>query len=125
MLLGLLLAAFCRTGSAQFAQPIEPAEAATKVNEEVQLTMKGNSANLRNGNCFLNSEQDFKNVKNFTVFIGRDVLVKFKQLMIDDPAAHFRGKNVLVRGKVTLFRERPQIALTGPEAITIVDEQSQ
>jgi DNA/RNA endonuclease YhcR with UshA esterase domain len=103
--------------------PIGPAEAAKKVNEKVTLQMEVKSANLRQGVCFLNSEADFKDAKNFTVFIDKDGVAKFKEAKIDDPAAHFKGKTVLVKGKVTLYRDRPEIKVSSPDAIRVVDKK--
>jgi DNA/RNA endonuclease YhcR with UshA esterase domain len=102
---------------------IGPAEAAKKVNEEVTLRMEVKSANLRENVCFLNSEEDFKDAKNFTVFIDKEALAKFKEAKIEDPAAHFKGKTVEVKGKVTLYRERPEIKLSGPDAIKVVEKK--
>jgi DNA/RNA endonuclease YhcR with UshA esterase domain len=103
-------------------KPITPAEAAKKVNQQVTLRMEVKSAALRNGVCFLNSEKNFKDEKNFTLFIGKEALAKFKKARIEDPAAHFKGKTVQVKGKVTLYRERPQIKLSGPDVIKIVEK---
>ena len=102
------------------SNPIGPADAAKKINEEVKLQMEVKSAALREGVCFLNSEEDFKDAKNFTIFIDKEGLEKLKGAKIDDPAANFKGKTVQVTGKVTLYRERPQIKLSDPNAIKIV-----
>jgi DNA/RNA endonuclease YhcR with UshA esterase domain len=105
------------------SEPIGPAEAAKKVNEEVTLRMEVKSAALRKDVCFLNSEADFKDDKNFTIFIDKDALAKFKEAKIDDPAAHFKGKTVQVKGKVTLYRDRPEIKLSGPDAVKVVEKK--
>ena len=104
-------------------QPIGPAEAAEKVNQDVTLQMEVKSAALRESACFLNSEEDFKDAKNFTIFIDKETLAKFKEAKIDDPAAHFKGKTVQVTGKVTLYRDRPQIKLSGPDAVKVVEKK--
>jgi DNA/RNA endonuclease YhcR with UshA esterase domain len=104
-------------------RPIGPAEAAKKVNEEVTLEMEVKSANLRETVCFLNSEEDYKDAKNFTVFIDKDALARFKEAKIEDPAARYKGKTVRVKGKVALYRDRPEIKVSGPDAIKIVDKK--
>jgi DNA/RNA endonuclease YhcR with UshA esterase domain len=104
-------------------KPIGPAEAAKKVNEEVTVQMEVKSAALRGEVCFLNSEEDFKDAKNFTIFIDKDALAKFKEAKIDDPAAHFKGKTVQVKGKVLLYRDRPEIKVSGPDEIKIVEKK--
>ena len=102
---------------------IGPAEAAKKVNEDVTLEMEVKSAALREGVCFLNSEEDFKDAKNFTIFIDKEALAKFKDAKIDDPAAQFKGKTVQVKGKVTLYRDRPEIKVSGPDAVKVVEKK--
>jgi DNA/RNA endonuclease YhcR with UshA esterase domain len=97
-------------------KPIGPAEAAKKVGEQVTLRMAVKSATLRSGVCFLNSEEDFKDAKNFTIFFD-------KEAKIDDPATHYKGKTIQVKGKVKLYRERPEIAVSGPDQIEIVDKK--
>ncbi len=103
------------------AKPIGPAEAAKKVNEQVTLEMEVKAATLRGSVCFLNSEKDFRDPKNFTLFIDKDALAKFKEAKIDDPAAHYKGKVVRVVGEVVLYQNRPEIKVSGPDAIKIVE----
>ncbi len=116
-----LLTSLPQAIAADEATAIGPAEAAKKVNEQVTLEMEVKSATLRGTNCFLNSEKDFKDPKNFTVFIDKDALGKFKDAKIDDPAAHYKGKVVRVEGKVVLYQNRPEIKLSGADAIKIVE----
>ncbi len=104
-------------------KPIGPEEAAKKVDQEVTLRMEVKSATLRKDTCFLNSEENYQDAKNFTLFIDKDALAKFKEAKITDPAAHFKGKTVEVKGKVVLYRKRPEIKLTGPDAIKIVEKK--
>lgn len=104
-------------------KPIGPAEAARRVNEEVTLRMEVKSAALREGVCFLNSEENFKDAKNFTVFIDKEALARFKQGKIENPAAHFKGQTIQVKGKVTLYRGRPEIKVSGPDAIKVVEQK--
>jgi DNA/RNA endonuclease YhcR with UshA esterase domain len=104
------------------AKPVTPEEAAKKVNENVTVEMEVKSARLQ-GNCYLNSQADYKDAKNFTVFIGRDALKKFKDAKIEDPAAHFKGKTVRVKGTVKLFHEKPEIVLDGPDQIQVVEKK--
>jgi DNA/RNA endonuclease YhcR with UshA esterase domain len=114
---------FSVAGGQDAPKPITTAEAAKKVNEQVTLQMDVKSAALRGTTCFLNSEDDYRDEKNFTIFIDADALAKFKEGKIEDPAAHFKGKTVKVTGKVTLYRDRPQIKVSGPDAIKIVEKK--
>jgi hypothetical protein len=113
---------FVATPFASSAEPIPPAEAAKMVGEEVTVLLTIESSSLRDGRCFLNSESNFRSADNFTLFIDRDAMAKFKEAGIDDPSSHFRGKTVHADGKVAEFRGRPQISLVGPDAIKIVEK---
>src|SRR5262245_18371907 len=118
------LLCFSTVRSEEPAKPLTPEEAVKKVNETVTVQMEVKSATTtKNGVSYLNSEADFKSDKNFTVFIDKGVSAKFKDAKIEDPAVHFKGKTVEVKGKVTLFKERAQIKLDGPDAIKIVEKK--
>jgi DNA/RNA endonuclease YhcR with UshA esterase domain len=103
-------------------KPISPAEAAKKVDSEVVLRMEVKSSALSKGVCFLNSEKNYKDDGNFTLFIDKAALAKFKDAKIDDPAAHYKGKTVQVKGKVVLYRERPEIKVGGPDDIRVIEK---
>ncbi|HEX4590705.1 MAG TPA: TIGR03067 domain-containing protein [Gemmataceae bacterium] len=118
----ILLTALPRITAAEPAAPLTPAEAAKKVNEQVTVQMDVKAASGRDRYCFLNSENNFRDPKTFTVYINRDALKKFKDAEITDPAGHFKGKTVQVTGKVVLYNNRPEIVVSGPEAIKIVGE---
>jgi DNA/RNA endonuclease YhcR with UshA esterase domain len=105
----------------EVTKPIGPEEAAKKVGETVTLKMEVKSATLREDIAFLNSEKDFKDSKNFLVFLDKAAVEKFKEAKIDDPAEHFKGKTIEVHGKIVLYHERPEIKVTDPEQIKIVE----
>ena len=121
IIVGLFLCSFATCEDKQAA--ITPAEAAKKVKEQVTVKLEVKSAALRNGVCSLNSEEDFRDAKNFTIFIGKDGLKRFQDATVEDPAAHFKGKTVLVKGKVVLNRERPEIVVIDPGQITVVEKK--
>lgn len=102
--------------------PLTPAEAAKKVNEKVTVAMEVKSSGGRN-NCYLNSEEDFMSARNFTIFISKDDLEKFKKAGIEKPTEHFKGKKIEVTGTVVLVKEKPQIAVDKPEQIKIIDKE--
>jgi uncharacterized protein (TIGR03067 family) len=120
LLVALLVVSLVRAEDPSRA--LSPAEAAKKVNEKVtvQMEVKAVGQGRDNSVIFLNSEKSFRDEGNFTVFINRSALAKFKEAKIDDPAEHFKGKTVQVTGKVVLYNDHPEIILAGPDAITIV-----
>ena len=99
--------------------PISPEEAAKKVNEKVVVEMDVKSTGGRE-NQYLNSEEDFKSAKNFTIFISKDDLEKFKKAGIESPATHFKGKLIQVTGMVVLDKEKPRIKVDEPDQIKVI-----
>jgi DNA/RNA endonuclease YhcR with UshA esterase domain len=104
----------------KLVKPLTPAEAAKKVGEKVTVEMEVKSAGKGKGVVFLNSEADFKDAKNFTVFLSQTAMEKFKEAKIEDPAAHFKGKTVRATGTVKLYRERPEIVIEDPAQVVLV-----
>src|SRR5215471_17839770 len=112
LLCALVLVASARADDAP-AKPVTPAEAAKKVNEKVTVEMELKSTGGKEAS-FLNSEADFKDAKNLTVFIPESGLEKFKKAKVEDPKTFYKGKTVRVTGTVTLYREKPQIKVEDP-----------
>jgi DNA/RNA endonuclease YhcR with UshA esterase domain len=103
-------------------KPITPAEAAKKINEKVTVEFRVKSVGgVTNG--YLNSETDYKDAKNFTVFLPKETIEKFKEMKINDPRAHFKDKTIQVSGTVMLYRDKPQINVEAPDQIKIVEKQ--
>lgn len=102
---------------------VDPASAGEHVGETCAIKMRIQSA--RRGDsplCFLNSEADFRDKKNFTVVIFEAGLTKFKEAGIAEPEKHFDGKMIRVTGKVENYRGRPQIRVEEPKQIEILKE---
>jgi DNA/RNA endonuclease YhcR with UshA esterase domain len=123
--IALFVALFALTArAAEDAKPLTPEEAAKQVDKDVTVQFEVKSATVaKSGVGYLNSAADFKDKKNFAVFIDKATMAKFKDAKIEDPATHFKGKLVEVKGKVTLFKDAPQIKLSGPDAIKIVEKK--
>src|SRR6516165_9096018 len=88
-------------------KPVTPAEAATMVGKKVTVAFYVKSIGKTEGLAFLNSEASHKNEKNFTIFIGKEGMKKFREAEIDDPAAFYRDKTIRVIGTVTTHEKRP------------------
>ena len=102
--------------------PLTPAEAAKRVNEKVVMQMEVKSTGGDN-NRYLNSEEDFKDAKNFTIFISKNDLGKFKKAGIEKPEVHFKGKLIEVTGTVLVQKEKPQIKVEEPDQIKLVAKE--
>ncbi len=102
--------------------PLSAPEARTRINQRVTVEMPVKAAK----NCqrcslmFLDSEPDHHDPKNFAVAVTENGKGKFKEAKIDDPAGHFKGKNIRVTGVVTVKDNQPQIEVDDPKQIEVV-----
>lgn len=74
--------------------------------------------------CFLNSKANHRDKDCFTVVIFPKTLADFKEAKIDDPAIHYAGKVIRVKGKVEEHMEKMQIVVKTPKQITLVEEET-
>jgi hypothetical protein len=102
------------------APPITPEEALKKVDQKVTVLMQVKSSG---GNTarFLNSQSDFRDQKNFAVFIPNLALASFKEVGIADPGAYYKGKTILATGQVALSQGRPVLRAEKADQIKLVD----
>jgi hypothetical protein len=101
---------------------IAPEEAMLHVLESARVEMQVNSTGMNRGQTtvFLNSEEDYQDRKNFTVVIPRSVLQEFRRNGVD-PATFFEGKRIRVTGAITLYDNRPQIAVNCAADVEVID----
>jgi DNA/RNA endonuclease YhcR with UshA esterase domain len=110
------------SGDDKPAKPLTPAEAAKKVNEKVTVEMEVKSTGGKDA-VYLNTETDYKDAKNFTIFIPDSAREKFKKAKVEDPKTYYKGKTIRVTGTVALFREKPQIKVGDPSQIEVVEKK--
>ena len=104
-------------------RPLTPVEARKKVGESitVEMTVAAAKNRLENrGEIYLDSEENFKDRKNFAVVITRTGAEKYKDAGIDDPAEHFRGKKIRATGTVKEVQNTPRIEVDDPKQVKIV-----
>ncbi|HEX3152389.1 MAG TPA: hypothetical protein VHR66_30225 [Gemmataceae bacterium] len=77
----------------------------------------------KRGIIFLDCADNFKDPKNLGIAISAEAAAKFKAKGIADPAAHFLGKTIRVRGCVMRFEERPYLPVHDPDQIEIVGKK--
>jgi DNA/RNA endonuclease YhcR with UshA esterase domain len=105
--------------------PLSPLEAVNRVNEQVTVEMLVKAAK----NCaycsqiFLDSEEDHRDPNNLAVTVTETGKPRFKDIGINDPAGHFKGKHIQVSGVVTLKENRLQIAVDDPGQIEVVEKR--
>jgi len=84
-------------------KPLSPVEARKKSGSKITVQMEVKAAKDRlekRGKIYLDSEENFKDEKNFAV-ITKKGAARLKDAGITDPAVYFRGKTIRAQGTVT------------------------
>ena len=82
----------------------------------VEMTVRSSKNAAPRREYYLDSEEDFRDEKNFAVVISYDHADLFKKAGIDDPAEHYKGKKLRVTGKVIHENDQVRIRVEKPEA---------
>jgi DNA/RNA endonuclease YhcR with UshA esterase domain len=98
-------------------------EAINRVNESVTVEMLVQKTKRCSGSrqVFLDSEANHRDPKNLGVVVTESGRAKFSEAGIDDPATHFSGKSIRVRGVVIRKVNRPYIEVNDPSQIEMVE----
>lgn len=73
--------------------------------------------------CFLNSEADYNDPQDVSIFITTTGIEKFAAKgKVKHPGDYFLHKKIRVTGTVKLFKNKPQIDVGAPERINLVEE---
>jgi DNA/RNA endonuclease YhcR with UshA esterase domain len=110
--------------AAEEAKPLPPAEAAKKLNERVTVEMEVKKVGKTKAGdmYFLNSEDDYRSPKNFTIVLRKGALDKLKEEKID-PTTQYTGKTVRATGTVKTYNERPEIIVEDLTLLKIVEKK--
>ena len=103
-------------------RPLTPGEARKKVGEAVtvEMTVRATKDRLqKHGEIYLDSEEDFRDPKNFAVVITKVGVAQFKKAGIGDPAGHFKGKTIRVSGRVKDVKGVPRIEVGDPGRLKV------
>ena len=107
-------------------RPLTPAEARKKVGAKVTVEMTVRAAKDRlqkRGEIYLDSEEDFKDQKNFAVVITRAGAASLKAAGIGSPAEHFKDKKLRATGTVKEVEKVPRIDLDDARQIRLVESK--
>jgi hypothetical protein len=101
---------------------LSPVEAIQRLNEPVTVEMpvRRTKSCTCSSQFFLDCEENHRDPKNLGLVVTTAGATRFKDLQIDDPAAHFKGKTVRVHGTVILKDNRPYIEVDDPDQIEVV-----
>ncbi|HWB00935.1 MAG TPA: hypothetical protein VG713_20730 [Pirellulales bacterium] len=117
-------AALAARGADEATNVVPAAEARSHVGEKctVEMTVEGGRKLAAKGPCILNSMRNFRDKDNFSVIMFAEALDKYKEVGVQDPSEHLYGKKIQVTGKIELYKEQPQIKVTDPDEIKLVEE---
>jgi len=107
-------------------QPLAPIEARKKIGEAITVEMTVRAAKDRlekRGEIYLDSEEDFRDEKNFAVVITRAGAASLKDAGINQPAAHFKDKKIRAKGTVTEVDKVPRINIEDAKQIRVVEDK--
>ena len=106
------------------AKPLSTDDAAKMVDKKVTVEMEvKSSAQARTGIVFLNSMMNRNDGKNFVIVIKKDSVEKFKKAINAEPKDHYKGKTIQVTGTVTQYMNKPQIEVSEPDQIKVVEKK--
>jgi hypothetical protein len=123
LVLGLAVAI---AAAADEDRPLTPVEARKQVGKTITVEMRVRAVKDRlekRGEIYLDSEENFRDPKNFAVIITRKGAAGFKDVGIADPAGHFRGKTIRATGAVKLVQDVPRIEVDDPAQMQSVDHK--
>jgi hypothetical protein len=103
-------------------QAITPVEALQRLNVPVivEMPIKRTKSCTCSSQYFLDCEENKRDPKNLGLIVTGSGAARFKDTGIDDPAEHFQGKTIRVRGTVILKEGRPYIEIDDPGQIEVV-----
>jgi DNA/RNA endonuclease YhcR with UshA esterase domain len=105
-------------------KPLAPVEARKQIGKEITVKMEVKAAKDRlekRGEIYLDSEEDFKDEKNFAVVITKKGAASLKKAGIADPANHFKGKTIQATGTVKEVDGVPRIEIEEAKRIRVVE----
>lgn len=106
-------------------KPLTAKEAIEKVDQNVfvEFTIRAAKNRLeKRGEIYLDSEADFHDRNNLATVITREGAESFEKAGVKDPAEHFKGKKIRVRGKLIIKDEVRRIEVTDAKQIELVKE---
>jgi DNA/RNA endonuclease YhcR with UshA esterase domain len=107
-------------------KPLGPVEARKQVGKEITVEMEVKTAKNaleKRGEIYLDSEENFRDEKNFAVVVTKKGAESLKAAGIDDPTEHYRGKTIQAKGKVSEVDGIPRIEIDDAKQISIPEKK--
>ena len=106
-------------------KPLPPEEARKQVGQQIcveMLVRVGKDRLEKRGEIYLDSEEDFRDEKNFAIVVTKTGADDLRAQGIASPAEHFQGKRVQARGLVLEVDGVPRIEINSAQQIKLVPE---
>jgi DNA/RNA endonuclease YhcR with UshA esterase domain len=100
--------------------PAEAAKMAKEAQVTVEMMIKAVGISKEKEHWWLNSETDWKDAKNFSVFIPKSVVEALKKTGVTDPDKQYKGRTVQVTGYLSVHKTTPEITLHEADQIKII-----
>jgi DNA/RNA endonuclease YhcR with UshA esterase domain len=107
-------------------KPLGPVEARKQVGKEITVEMEVKAAKNaleKRGEIYLDSEENFRDEKNFAVVITKKGAESLRTAGIDNPADHYKGKTIQAKGKVSEVDGIPRIEIDDAKQIEIPEKK--
>jgi DNA/RNA endonuclease YhcR with UshA esterase domain len=111
--------------AADTKKPLAPVEARKQLDKKITVQMEVKSAKNaleKRGEIYLDSEENFRDEKNFAVVITKKGAKSLKAAGIDNPAEHFRGKTIKATGTVKEVDGIPRIEVDNAKQIEVAKD---
>ncbi len=105
-------------------RPLAPTEARKQIGMHITVQMTVRAAKNRiekRGEIYLDSEESFRDEKNFAVVITKGGAARFAAGGVADPAEYFRSKTIRATGTVKEVENVPRIEVDDPAQIKIIE----
>jgi DNA/RNA endonuclease YhcR with UshA esterase domain len=107
-------------------KPLTPSEARKQIGKKITVEMEVKAAKnalQKRGEIYLDSEENFRDEKNFAVVITKKGAESLQAGGIDNPADHYKGKTIRAMGTVTVVDEVPRIEIDEAKQIWIPEKK--
>jgi hypothetical protein len=118
----LLLPVLLLADEPQAGKVLGPAEAIKLAKEQevtVEMQVKSVGISKEKEHWWLNSEVDYKDGKNFSVFIPKSTVEALKKAGVTDPDKAYKGKTVLVTGYLAVHNKTAEITLHAADQMKV------
>jgi hypothetical protein len=105
-------------------RPLAPAEVAEFFGQQVvvEMEVKSTGKATTNPTIFLNSHANYRDPDNLTIVLEDRVQADLVEVVVGPLQEFYKGKTIRVRGKVSRYKDNPQIVVNQAEQLEVVEK---